>query len=112
MRQAAYDGVMKAGGSGKSAWEILVNLRIGGCNKFDMTKTSCNFSKYPNNKKTCWADTAYQTCGGGKKGQKAYDKLMKLGGSSSVSAVLHKSLEATKCELFEEEKIAPPTAPK
>jgi len=48
-------------------------LRIDGGAPWD-----CRNSPTPNNRSTCWADEAYQKCGGG---QWAYDAVMKAGGS-------------------------------
>jgi len=65
---------------------------------------------YPDNKATCWADTAYQTCGGR---QEAYDALMMMGGSNTVSAVLHNALNITQCSIIDDEPETvtnPPTA--
>lgn len=49
---------------------------------------------YANNAKTCWADTIYQKCGGS---QKAYDAVMKKGGSTPLAYMTYEALLKDNC---------------
>ena len=55
---------------------------------------NCKHSPTPNNKSTCWADEAYQRCGGG---QWAYDAVMKAGGSTQEAYFMLQAMIEGDC---------------
>jgi hypothetical protein len=97
---------MTAGGHGKVAWYLTKNLEKGQCSKCDISKADCKYSKFTKkeNSKTCWGDTAFQTCASAKKSQAAYDEVMNISSNNNGNIeayCYHEGLKNSNCALLD-----------
>lgn len=101
---------MRVGGNNKEALEALSQIYQmsldGKCSTCDTTKAGCENSSN-GNAATCWADEAYQTCGGS---QDAYDEVMRAGGSTPLAYCYAEALKATSCATLTNAKYTSSTS--